>query len=121
MNALINAAEKALRVLEEICDPTLTHMPEDEQVRDELRAALLAHKARSAAGEPGGALSCLACDETHFFFATEAFNARVLADGTLVFDAPVVAVNREGLECFECNENSDAFDGAWCVVALPVT
>lgn len=39
---LVAAARKALSVLEEICNPNLTHLEGDEEVRDELRAALAA-------------------------------------------------------------------------------
>lgn len=40
LGKLVAASESALRVLVEICDPTLTHMPDDETVRDDLRTAL---------------------------------------------------------------------------------
>lgn len=46
---LVRASEKALEVLEEICDPSVSMWERDEQVRDELRAALAALR---AAGQP---------------------------------------------------------------------
>jgi hypothetical protein len=113
---LVTAAESALRVLREICDPTLTHMPEDERVRDELRAALALFR-----GLKRERMVCRECGNAIFDLLLTATDIQFFDGGSFTFKCLDEQTNREGgFVCTECGDSAQDFDGTWEFTASPI-
>jgi hypothetical protein len=90
-------------------------MPEDEQVRDELKAAL---REVTQPTEAAPKLICSKCGKEIFWLLTVVTNVRVVSDKKLTFDAPDATANINGLRCAECDRSNEVFGGTWKVEAV---